>query len=319
MPKEPRLETPAPLAAVVDLGANAARLALATLDDAGQLESRGRWREFIRLGEGVRETGRLSESAMRRGLACFSRFSAIIRAHRVQLADAVATSALRDARNAGAFIARAARLGVALRVIPAKEEARLALAGVFVNVGALPERALVFDVGGGSLEVMLAAGERIWKMVSLPAGVVYLTERYLAGMPTADERVRACAEEVDAMLSKVDFGGAERKALPFIGCGGVVALAWFLTEGAPLGGSVSGISLSASLFEEWVDRFARMQYGQRRELRGFEPGREDVVLAGLIVVRALLRWGRKEEFSVSTGGLREGRLLELLRTPARRV
>ena len=150
-------------------------------------------------------------------------------------------------------------------------------------------------------------------MVSLPAGVVYLTERYLKTMPTPDEQVQACSEAVEAMLADVDFAGTELTDIPFIGCGGVVALAWFLTEGAPPGGRMDGVSLPNSFFEEWVNRFAGLTYEQRRELAGFEPGREDVALAGLIVVRALLRWGRKKELGVSTGGVREGRLLELLR------
>lgn len=313
MPENACGDPSAPLAAVVDLGTNAARLALAALDGSGRLAPRGRWRELIRLGAGVQETGLLSEAAMERALACLARFSEIIRARRVRLVDAVATSALREARNADAFIARAARLGLPMRVISAEEEARLALAGVLAGQAAAPERALVFDVGGGSLELIFAAGGGVRRMASLPAGVVYLTERHLGRMPTAEAHVQSCAEAVDAMLAGVDCGGAEWAALPFIGCGGVVALAWFLTGGAPPGGGVNGLSLPARLFEEWVGRFARMSCAQRRGLRGFEAGREDVALAGLIVVRAILRWGRKREFSVSTGGVREGRLLELLR------
>ena len=309
-------ESSAPLAAVVDLGTNAARLAIATLDDAGKLESRGRWRELIRLGEGVRETGVLSESAMERGLACLSRFAQIIGEHRVDHIDALATSALREAKNAEEFLARALQLGIAMRVIPAEEEARLALKGVFAGEAHRPERALVFDVGGGSLEVILSVNGEIREMASLPAGVVYLTERYLTTMPTPDEQVQACSEAVEKMLAAIDFGEAELAEFPFIGAGGVVALAWFVTEGAPAGGRVDGLSLPGAFFEEWVNRFAALTYEQRRYLSGFESGREDVALAGLIVVRALLRWGRKKELGVSTGGVREGRLLELLQSGA---
>ena len=316
MPERSCADPSAPLAAVVDLGTNAARLALATLGDAGRLESRGRWRELIRLGEGVRETGLLSESAMERGLACLARFAQIIREHRVHLVDAVATSALREARNADVFIERALQLGIAMRVIPAEEEARLALAGVFAGGAGRPGRALVFDVGGGSLEIILSESGEVREMASLPAGVVYLTERYLKGMPTPDEQVQVCSEAVDAMLMKVDFSDVELAEIPFIGCGGVVALAWFLAEGAPQGGRIDGLSLPGSFFDEWVDRFAGLTYEQRRGLPGFEPGREDVALAGLIVVRALLRWGGKKDLGVSTGGVREGRLLELLRPGA---
>ena len=316
MSEQSRADASSPLAAVVDLGTNAARLALATLDDAGRLESRGRWRELIRLGEGVRETGLLSEKAMERGLSCLARFAQIIGDHRVSLVDALATSALRDAQNADAFIARALQLGVEMRVIPPEEEARLALAGVFAGEKARPERALVFDVGGGSLEVMLSEHDEVREMVSLPAGVVYLTERYLKTIPTPQEQVQACAEAVEAMLADVDFGEAELAEIPFIGCGGVVALAWFLTEGKPPGAGVNGLSLPAYFFDEWVGRFAGLSYEERSGLRGFETGREDVALAGLIVVRALLQWGTKEEVRYINWWCTRGRLLELLKSSA---
>lgn len=253
---------------------------------------------------------------MERGLACLARFAEIIGEHRVNLIDALATSALREARNSDVFIARALQLGIALRVITPEEEARLALAGVFAGEKVRPERALVFDVGGGSFEVMLGEHDEVREMVSLPAGVVYLTERYLKNMPTPHEQVQACSEAVEAMLADIDFAEAELTEIPFIGCGGVVALAWFLTEGKPPGGGVNGLSLPTSFFEEWVGRFAGFTYEERNGLRGFEMGREDVALAGLIVVRALLRWGRKRKFGISTGGVREGRLLELLKTSA---
>ena len=229
-----------PLAAVVDLGTNAARLVMATLDESGKLVSRGRWRELIRLGEGLSESGKLSNEAMDRGFATLRRFSKIIEEKSVDRMDAVATSALRDASNGAEFIAGAKKLGIPLRVISAEEEARLALAGVMASLDERAGEFVVFDIGGGSLEIIQPRRGQLSDMVSLPAGVVYLTEQYLWDIPTPPGQVKACAARIRCMLGDIhleDFGVAS-----LIGCGVVVALAWFVRGGAP---GLEGINGSA--------------------------------------------------------------------------
>lgn len=297
-----------PLAAVVDLGTNAARLAMASLGPSGELVSEGRWRELIRLGQGVTQTGVLSSEAMERGVATLRRFAALIEDRRVDALDAVATSALREAANREEFLARAREAGVPLRVIPADEEARLALAGVWLSLASPPPRALVFDVGGGSLEIILAENGKLLEAASVHAGVVYLTERHLGDMPTPPGQVEACARAVRELLGGLPI--ASPADLPLVGCGGVVALAGFIGAGG--GEGINGRMLTLPGLEGWIPRFAGLDFAQRRALPGFEPGREDVALAGLIVAREVLRWAGKEVFQVSTGGVREGRLRELL-------
>ncbi len=300
-----------PLAAVVDLGTNAARLAMASLDPSGRLVSQGRWRELIRLGEGLERSGRLSPQAMDRGVACLRRFAARIAERGVDALDAMATSALREAANREEFLARAREAGVPLRVIPPEEEARLALAGVLAVLERPPARVWAFDVGGGSLEVMRSEAGRLAQAVSLRAGVVYLTERHLAEVPTPAEQVEACAREVRSRLGAPPLPPPGGEEVPLIGCGGVVALAGFM--GPEPGRAMNGRILSAGELGGWIPRFSALDWGSRRALPGFEPGREDIALAGLIVVREVLRWAGRPSFQVSTGGVREGRLLELLR------
>ena len=299
-----------PLAAVVDLGTNAARLAMASLGPSGELVPQGRWRELIRLGQGVAQTGVLSREAMERGLATLRRFAALIEEHEVDVFDAVATSALREAANRGEFLARAREAGILLRVIPADEEARLALAGVWTSLSPPPPKAVVFDIGGGSLEVSVAEGGRPLESASIGAGVVYLTERHLRAIPTPSKQVEVCAQAVREMLSGVSAAPPAGETLPLIGCGGVVALAGFI--GAGTTGRINGRRLGLAEVEGWIPRFAGLDFAARRVLPGFETGREDVALACLIVAREVLRWAGREAFRVSTGGVREGRLRELL-------
>ncbi|MDA0999249.1 MAG: Ppx/GppA family phosphatase [bacterium] len=302
-----------PLAAVVDLGTNAARLAMAHLDAQGQLVSHGRWRELIRLGEGVAATKRISPDAFRRGLACLERFVRVIAAHPVDRLDAIATSVLRDAVNGVEFLEAAKEAGIPLRIIGAEEEARLAQAGALSSLGAIPPRAFVFDIGGGSLELIEAEGEEARKVASLPAGVVYLTERHLREMPTPAGEVATCVAEVRRLLAGSGFSAIGDDAVPLVGCGGTVALAWFVREGAPGLQGINGVELTREEISSWIPRFAGLSRAARTELEGFEPGREDVALAGLIVVREVIERLGREKFRVSTGGVREGRLLEMLK------
>ncbi len=305
-----------PLAAVVDLGTNAARLAMATLGESGKLVPKGRWRELIRLGEGLSESGKLSDEAMGRGLDTLRRFLEIIEENSADKVDAVATSALRDASNGAEFIAGARKLGIPLRVISAEEEARLALAGVMASLDERVGEIVVFDIGGGSLEIIQPRRGQLSGMVSLPAGVVYLTEHYLRDIPTPPGQVEACAARIRRMLGDVPLGDISLEdlgAASLIGCGGVVALAWFVRGGAPGLEEIGGSALERGEIVEWVRRFSRLGFEERRALPGFEPGREDVALAGLIVVREIMGWLAKSALRVSTGGVREGRLLEMLR------
>ena len=300
------------LAAVVDLGTNAARLAAASLDASGAFVSEGRWRELIRLGEGVEETGRISDGAMARGFETLERFSRLIEGMGADRVDALATSALREASNGGEFLAGARELGIPLRVISAEEEARLALIGVLASMEERPRGALVFDVGGGSLELIRSEGGKVSEMASLLAGVVSLSERYLRDIPTPPSQVVSCADDIRAMLGTVPMDAEEVADLHLIGCGGAVALAWFIREGYAGDLGINGAILGLGEIEDWAGKFAALDMAGRRSLPGFEPGREDVALAGLVVLREVLRWAGQFSLRVSTGGVREGRLIELL-------
>jgi exopolyphosphatase/pppGpp-phosphohydrolase len=99
---------------------------------------------------------------------------------------------------------------------------------------------------------------------------------------------------------------------PCSDAGVVVALAWFIRQGELGEHGINGEVLKAKEVEDWIPKFASLDKEGRRELPGFEPGREDVALAGLLVVGEILQWTGQNCVRVSTGGLREGRLLELL-------
>jgi exopolyphosphatase/guanosine-5'-triphosphate,3'-diphosphate pyrophosphatase len=263
------------------------------------------------LGDGLREAGALTPQAMARGIQCLRKFAAIIESHAVNMVDAVATSALRDASNSDVFLKEARELGVPLRIIDAEEEAKYALAGVLSGIEEPPVQAMVFDVGGGSLELINSNRGVLAETASLPAGIVYLTERYLQNIPTPSSQVEACAGEILSMLKASSFSIPTDESVPIYGCGGVAVLARFMCAGGEGEEGINGMTVPVCDVSKWVEKLSALNWENRSALKGFERGREDVALAGLIVLRELLRWLRKAEFRVFTRGVREGVLIEL--------
>lgn len=301
-----------PLAAVIDLGTNASRLAIASLDESGRLVYRGRWRELIRLGERLKGAEVLTQQAMARGIQCLRKFAAIIEKQGVDLVDAVATSALREASNSSVFLKEARGLGVPLRVIDAEEEAKYALEGALSGFENPPYQAMVFDVGGGSLELINSKDGVLVEMASLPAGVVYLTERHLRNIPTPLSQAEACAGEIQSMLKASSFSFPADYSVPLYGCGGVVALAKIMCCGREGEEGIDGTTMRDNDVSRWVEKFSALNWENRSALKGFERGREDVALAVLIILRELLRWSKRAEFRVLTRGIPEGVLIERL-------
>ncbi|MBT5366774.1 MAG: hypothetical protein HOL05_01920, partial [Nitrospinaceae bacterium] len=191
----------------------------------------------------------------------------------------------------------------------------IALVGKVKNTGLVEVpmgttlRKLVFDIGGGSLELTHEKEGKMLKTCSLNAGVVYLTEGHLRDIPTPKAQVEACARDMSDMLHSMPLAPPD---VPLIGCGGTVALAGFVREEKDRNQGINGVFIERGEIESWVDRFAALDMTGRNLLPGFEPGREDIALAGLIVVREILRWGGYETLRVSTGGVREGLLKRLL-------
>src|SRR5215831_18433938 len=166
-----------PILAAIDVGANAVRLKLARPLPDGSLETLHEERDPVRPGEGVFKTGTLPRDVADRLLSTLRRYAALCRRHRAQV-RAVATSAMREAKNAGEVIRRVRReTGLSLDVVSGREEARLICVGVLF--GKAPgARSLVIDIGGGSTEVASALGERPTALWTLALGAVRLSELF---------------------------------------------------------------------------------------------------------------------------------------------
>jgi exopolyphosphatase/guanosine-5'-triphosphate,3'-diphosphate pyrophosphatase len=236
----------------------------------------------------------------------------------------VGTSALRDAQGAERFLSEAERiLGRRPRVIAGDEEAELtfrgALSGLDVQ-GAL----LVFDVGGGSTELILGhAGGEIARRLSLDIGSVRLFERHVRSDPPTPSELAAIEKDVTLQLATWSWGfGPGDEGLPIreapvtlVGVAGTVTTLKAVELGlTPYDGArVHGAALTLSAVEAWCAKLASLPQAKRQALPGLEPKRADVIVAGALIVQGVLRAAKAAKMLVSDRGVRFGLLEALLR------
>ncbi len=318
-----------PCYAALDLGTNNCRLLIAT-PSAGGFRVVEAYSRIVRLGEGLSQTGRLSEAAMDRALAALAVSAEKVRRRRVVKLRAVATQACRSAENGEAFVERVAKeTGLNLQVISPHEEARLSVAGCLGLLDREAQAALVVDVGGGSTEmswVDLSGPSQaadntppIKAWLSIPIGVVTLAERFPEGDAPTDQWFRAMVEAVKSEIA------AFRRAEPLRPV--------FEADGAHLVGtsgaitSLAGLHLGLERYDRsrvdgiWMtradcDRAAGMLLAltpaERAQQPCIGPDRADLVLAGAAILQAVQELWPCTRVRVADRGLREGVLISLM-------
>lgn len=300
---------------VLDLGSNTVLLLV--------LEADGRvirdTSRITRLGQGVFASGALAPDAIARTRAAVTEFSALARADGVTRLYAVGTEALRRARDGGGFLESLVRDGLVdgARLLSGEEEAEAAVEATRKRIGGSCESLAVVDVGGGSTEI--AWRERAdgpIRGLSLPLGSVRLTEAYLPRhpVPAADlARVEAEVERLSEPLARALPGGLPADAAVVAVAGTATTLAALELALDPYDDArVEGLPLELGLLRAWTERLARLGVAERKELPGLEPGRADVIVAGLAVLGGVLARLGASRFAVSGRGVRHGVALRVL-------
>jgi exopolyphosphatase/guanosine-5'-triphosphate,3'-diphosphate pyrophosphatase len=257
----------------VDLGTNSTRLLVADVED-GRVHDLERRLTITRLGEGVDARRRLLPVPIARVRNCLADFRRIAEAHRAERVLAIGTSAVRDAENGEAFLGEIEwSYGFATQLLSGDDEARLTWRGVTAGRTLEPET-LVVDVGGGSTELIAEDFH-----TSLDAGAVRMTERHGEDLDALD----AAARE---LLAAVDL-----RPRVLIGVAGTVSTLATLDLGLARydRDRVHGHVLTARAIDEQLRRLASLPLPERRELPGLEPERAPVIVAGVAIVRAVLR------------------------------
>jgi len=300
--------------AAIDVGSNSIRLLVAEHGPASGLTVIDEVKEQPRLATGVARTGRLDPAAMERALEALVRMRDVCERRGVSRISAVATSAVREARNGAAFAKRVREVtGFHLQVIDAEREAQLSYRSVAHHFPLEVGRTVVADIGGGSLEVIAAVDGLVDHAESLPFGAVRLTELYLPGKNPPKE-----LRELRAYL-RTQF----RRRLPIrewsaqsvIGSGGSFTNLGRMVA-ARRGGSgseaVHGGTITAAELEQLLEWLSGMSPERRAEVPGLNPQRADIIVAGLAVTAELLERIDAREIRISAFGLREGLILEMV-------
>ncbi|MXO74973.1 Ppx/GppA family phosphatase [Altererythrobacter aerius] len=316
--------------AALDLGTNNCRLLIArpsgenfTVIDA--------FSRVVRLGEDLAGSGRLSAAAMERALCALHVCAEKLRRRNVQLARSVATEACRRAVNGPEFIERVrSETGIALDIISAQEEARLAVLGCHVLLEQDHGPAVIFDIGGGSTElVLIEPGERVPRIIdwaSVPWGVVSLTDT--VGRAEGDDaaarlaryaRMRSLVADSFAPFAARISDAAHAEGIRLLGTSGTVTtLASLHLELQQYDRrAVDGLIVPASAMRAINARLSAMAPGDRRKLPCIGADRADLVVAGCAILDSILDIWPADRLGVADRGIREGILRSLMAgTPA---
>jgi len=325
-----RMRSPAPVRpvyAALDLGTNNCRLLIARPTQSG-FRVIDAFSRIVRLGEGVFSSERLSDSAMERTLAALRVCGGKIQRRGVTAVRAVATEACRRARNCTPFLeAVEDETGIAIEIISSQEEGRLAIAGCAALLDPRIPHALVFDIGGGSTELMWlefpAGGRhgtrpRLVDQISIRCGVIGLSERY-GGDRISAESYRAMVEEVASHIEPfAERNGIraqmERGGVQMLGTSGTVTT----LAGVHLGlarydrRAVDGSFLRVEHARDIIRRLVALDFEGRSRHACIGIERADLVVAGCAVLEAICDCCPVERLRIADRGLREGILVDLI-------
>jgi exopolyphosphatase/guanosine-5'-triphosphate,3'-diphosphate pyrophosphatase len=322
-PWEPRRNPNDTAYAALDLGTNNCRLLIARPTDGGFriIDSFSR---IIRLGEGISQTGRISEPAIERALGALRICRDKIVARRAGRTRLIATEACRAASNQDDFRERVDReLGIRLEVIDRETEAMLAVTGCLPLLDPHATGMILFDIGGGSSELVRLdcdparpqAAPKISGWISLPVGVVTLAERR-GGVIVTPQSYAAMIDEVAAMLAPFAAEhGANLKGMHLLGTSGTVTTVAGIFLDLPRYDrrQVDGIWMDDADVTRTIQRLLAMSYADRVNNACIGTERGDLVLAGCAILDAIRNAFPCPRLRIADRGLREGMLVQMMR------
>ena len=304
--------------AVVDIGTNSTRLLVADVAD-GKVSEVERRSIVTRLGRGVDTSGQLAGEAIEevcRTVALYVEAYEWLKAERV---NAIATSAVRDAENSGAFIAELReRFGLDARILGGDEEAGLVYLGATADRPPSSDPTLVVDIGGGSTELVVGSGNEVSFYASLQAGTVRHTERYLRSDPPDPGELDALASDVRSLIDAELTGAAIATASEGIAVAGTpTSLAAIDQELDPYDPErVHGYRLPLDSIQRMCSLLSSKTLEERLEVTGLHPGRAPTIPAGVVILIQVMRAFGLKEVEVSEHDILHGAALEAVHAPA---
>ena len=309
--------------AAIDIGTNSVHMIVVRVRPDLSFEVIDREKAMVRLGAGGLDGRALTSEAMTAALQALSKFKRLAESHRVDEILAAATSATREARNGGEFLARVEReTGIRPRVISGVEEARLIHQAAVYGVNVAGGRAIVIDIGGGSVEITLGTATTVQLARSFKIGAIRLTERLVRSDPISerDERkiVKHVLGEIDRYCDQIVAAGFDR----VIGTSGTILSMGAVAATAARGGPPSelrNLHVSAKQIRRLRKDVTALDLEQRLAIPGLDPRRADLIVAGAVLLDTILRRIGAEELTLCDLALREGLVLDYIRRNRRQI
>jgi len=296
--------------ATIDIGTNSIHMVIADTLSPGAFEVVDREREVVQVGRGSFRTRRLRRDAVARCVDALTRFVQLARRLRSDRILCTATAAVREARNGGLLIDEArSRAGLSPRVIPAEEEGRLIYLAVKAALGLGPKPALIVDIGGGSMQLVVGDRDRLLLAVSAPLGALRLTELMLdSDPPSRGDLARLRRHIRRESASAIKRVAALEPRRVYGSSGSIHALAQldhWLTHGAEVP-QINGYRLSRAALSRLARRLERLPVAEREQLPGLDARRAGIIVPGALVLQHVLEALEADDITLSDYGVREG-------------
>jgi exopolyphosphatase/guanosine-5'-triphosphate,3'-diphosphate pyrophosphatase len=309
--------------AAIDIGTNSVHMIVVRVRPDLSFEIVDREKVMVRLGAGGLDGRALTPDAMAAAFQALAKFKRLAESHQVDEVLAAATSATREAENGGEFLAQIERqTGIRPRVISGTEEARLIhLAAVYgVDVGSA--RAVVIDIGGGSVEITLGTAAGVQLARSFKIGVIRLTERFVKSDPLSGREERKLVKHV---IGEIDRHCDQIVAIGFdrvIGTSGTIlsigAVASTAARGVPPE-ELRNLRISAKQIRRLRKDVTNLELEERLAIPGLDPRRADLVVAGAVLLDTILRRIGGEELTLCDLALREGLVIDYIRRNKKQI
>lgn len=305
--------------ASIDIGTNTVRLLIADIDGKGNMEDTLIKRAITRLGGGF-DGRRLHPESRKRTLNALIDFAGIIAEHSVCTIRCAATSVIREAEDGKDFIDEIRnKTGLLVDIISGELEASLTLKGVLSQLDRAEKSALVFDIGGGSTEYILAENDEVIGLKSLNMGVVSLTETYLESDPPSEADISNISAKIDSFLlalkeemPSLDIREGKSDSILVGTAGTLTTLAALDLELDIYDSSkINNYRLTKKAINRLFDSLVAKTHLERAAMPGLEEGRADLIITGTIIVLRTMEDFGFDEMVVSDYGLLEGLLLDL--------
>jgi exopolyphosphatase/guanosine-5'-triphosphate,3'-diphosphate pyrophosphatase len=302
---------------VIDIGTNSIHAVFAEIRSTGVFQIIGKEKEMVRLGDGTMLTGRIPEEVMDASLAVLKRLCHLARHRGMSRTVAMATSAIREAGNGGAFLDRIRKeTDLRVQILTGEEEGRLIHLAVKNTVELGSEPSLIADIGGGSAEFILASSQGYFWIESLRLGANRLRQIIPLSDPPKKSELKLLEKRIREILRPVLARLAGTAVRTVIGTSGtLMSVGKMLSNGNEDKTAQNGAkksSLAAASVQTLYARLAGLTLAERRKIKGLDHGRADMMVHGTAVIAALMTEAEIPALALCDKALREGILYDFI-------